>query len=233
MPATLRFALDVSAQPRVYPARLHGAACALTGSHGKGNAGPPFAVGPLHKDEDGLTRWRLGWLADYEPPPLPSEIAFGDVRCPVTSTTVDQIGFAELAGSAPASHARLDIVSPMYFSRNGRDYPLPDPGLMLRSAATRWNHHAPSMLSVPDEALRALTGLVYLADFDGGTVRAPVSATLYQTGFVGHVHLALTRAADQASRVTFAALVRFAAMAGLGAQTTHGFGAVDALELSR
>ncbi len=121
----------------------------------------------------------------------------------------------------------------MYFSRNGRDHPLPDPGLMLRSAAIRWNQHAPSVLSVPDEALRELTGLLYLADFDGGTVRAPVSATMHQTGFVGDVHLALVRAAGRASRVTFAALVRFAAMAGFGAQTTHGFGAVDVLELSR
>ncbi len=233
MPSTIDLVLDVTAELRTYPARIHGAACAVTGTHGAGNVGPPFSTRPLGTRIDGTAPWRLDWLAAHDPPSIPTTVAFGDVRCPVSSTTVRHVGYAELAARPPASHAHLRVTSPMFFSRNGRDYPVPDPTLMLRSTVNRWNQHAPPELSIPDSALRELTGLVYVAGFTGGTTQAPVSATMHQTGFVGDVHLALTRAADQASRVTFAALVRFAAMAGLGAQTTHGFGAVDVLDLSR
>jgi CRISPR-associated endoribonuclease Cas6 len=182
---------------------------------------------------EGSAPWRLSWLAEREPPSLPTTVVFGDARCPVSSTTVRRVSYAELAGSAPVGHAHLRVTSPMFFSRNGRDHPLPDPGLMLRSAATRWNRHAPAALAVPDDALRELAKLIYLADFEGRTARVPVSATMSQTGYVGEVHLALVRIADRSARVTFAALTRFAALAGLGAQTTHGFGAVDMLEPAR
>lgn len=77
----------------------------------------------------------------------------------------------------------------MFFSRNGRDHPLPDPALIMRSAATRWNLHAPPALAVPEDLLRELGKLVYLADFGGRTVWAPVSATMTQTGFVGDMPL--------------------------------------------
>lgn len=61
---------------------------------------------------------------------------------------------------------------------------------------------------------------------DGRTVSTPVSATMHQTGFVGTIRLALTRAAGAPLASLFAALMRYTDIAGLGAQTTHGFGAV-------
>ena len=49
---------------------------------------------------------------------------------------------------------------------------------------------------------------------------------MHQSGYVGTIHLALIRAADTHVAGAFAALMRYADLAGLGAQTTHGFGAV-------
>ena len=134
--------------------------------------------------------------------------------------------FAALAASPPAWSAELDIISPLYFSRNGRDHPLPDPVLMLRSACERWNAFAPIPLPIPDETARALLAAVRLAAMEGRTVSTPVSATMHQTGFVGSVRLALGRDATPCLASAFAALMRFADIAGVGAQTTHGFGAV-------
>jgi hypothetical protein len=45
------------------------------------------------------------------------------------------------------------------------------------------------------------------------------------------VAIALNRQADPTTHTVFAALMRFAAIAGLGAQTTHGFGATDLIAL--
>jgi CRISPR-associated endoribonuclease Cas6 len=113
----------------------------------------------------------------------------------------------------------------MYFSRNGRDLPLPDPVLIVRSALTRWNVHAPPPLAVEPDLGTALISSVYLREHCGQSRQAPVSATMTQTGFVGTAELGLTRVADERVERVFAALMRFAAIAGIGAQTTHGFGA--------
>ncbi|MGW9307758.1 CRISPR system precrRNA processing endoribonuclease RAMP protein Cas6 [Saccharomonospora azurea] len=233
MPATVRLTLDLAGRPRIYPARLHGAACALleTTRDDHRRQHKPFAVGPLY-DVGGHTRWRLGWLTDHDPPPLPRLVRFGDTPCPVLDVRVEQTSYAELARSEPARHAQLRMTSPLYFSRSGRDHPLPDPVLIVRSAAQRWNAHAPEMFTIADKQIRAVTGTVFLHDMEGETVRTPVSATMHQTGFLGSVRLGLTKSADHAARMVFAALLRFAALAGVGAQTTHGFGSIQLEELS-
>jgi len=73
---------------------------------------------------------------------------------------------------------------------------------------------------------------VRLASMDGRTVSTPVTANMQQTGFVGSVRLALGRDAGQDVAGAFAALMRFTDIAGIGAQTTHGFGAVRLLGLN-
>ena len=123
------------------------------------------------------------------------------------------------------------MVSPMYFSRNGRDHPIPDPVLIVRSLARRWNVAVPATVAIPDELRDRLCAAVLLADMQGGTVAAPVTTSRDQVGFVGTVRLELPRHAELDIGVVFAALMRFAELAGIGAQTTHGFGAVDLLGL--
>lgn len=224
MPAVLELDLDLTRAPTVYPARIHGAACALLG-HPEPGASPDFSAWPLVGDGD-RARWRLGWLPDTPCPPRPAAVTFGDTVHRVLDHAVTHVGFAELATTPPARRAEIDVLSPLYFSRSGRDLPLPDPELMLRSPLERWTRHAPPALGVPDDVRRALLGAVYLVAFDGGTVTGAVGTRTHQTGFTGTVTLALTRAADDTAASVFAALVRYAAVTGIGAQTAHGFGAV-------
>lgn len=228
VPAVLDLELSVSAGTHVYPARLHGAACAMlegdsvlhTAQH------KPFSVGPLVGERVGRARWRLGWLAAAEPPPVPRTVTLGPARCDVRATRPVPVTFAELLASPPQRRVELHFVSPTFFARHGRDLPLPDPVLIMRSLATRWDAHAPSELTLPADVLSALLDSVYLEEMAGETQRAQVSRTMWQTGFVGAVRLALTKTGGEVVAQAFTALTRFAECAGVGAQTTHGFGAV-------
>lgn len=53
-----------------------------------------------------------------------------------------------------------------------------------------------------------------------------------QTGFLGSARIGLTKTTDHTTRTVFAALMRFAVVAGIGAQTTHGFGSVRLEDLA-
>ncbi|MBL8924635.1 MAG: CRISPR system precrRNA processing endoribonuclease RAMP protein Cas6 [Pseudonocardia sp.] len=224
MPTVLELDLDVTVAPTVYPARLHGAACALLGHPPPGGT-PDFSAWPLVAHGE-RARWRLGWLPDRACPAPPAAVTFGSTVHRVVDHAITHVGFAELAAGPPARRADVDVLSPLYFSRNGRDLPLPDPELMLRSSLDRWDRHAPPALRVPDDVRRALLGAVYLVACEGGTVTGAVGARMRQTGFTGTVTLGLTRSAGPAVAGAFAALIRYAAVTGIGAQTAHGFGAV-------
>lgn len=228
MPAVLDLELSVPAGTQVYPARLHGAACAMLEHHSVPHIAQhkPFSVSPLFESEPGRAMWRVGWLAAAEPPPVPKTVALGPARCEVQLARPTSATFAELLASPPVRRAELHFVSPTFFARKGRDLPLPDPVLIMRSLATRWDAHAPAELALPAKELSALLDTVYLGEMAGETRRAQVSHTMWQTGFVGAARLALTRAADDVTAQVFTALTRFAEFAGVGAQTTHGFGAV-------
>lgn len=228
VPAVLDLDLAVPTGTQVYPARLHGAACSMLEGNETAHAAQhkPFSVGPLIEASSGQTRWRVGWLGSAEPPPIPKTVALGPSRCPVRLASPQLMSFAELLAGRPVRHADLQFISPTFFGRKGRDLPLPDPVLIIRSLATRWDAHAPPELALPAEVLTALLDTVYLADAAIDTRRAQVSRTMWQTGFVGAAQLALTKAADAATTEVFTALTRFAEFAGVGAQTTHGFGAV-------
>ncbi|MDN5758493.1 MAG: CRISPR system precrRNA processing endoribonuclease RAMP protein Cas6, partial [Tomitella sp.] len=100
---------------------------------------------------------------------------------------------------------------------------------IVRSAMDRWDHHAPDAFTIPTDARADLLATVFLADMDGRTVRGAVGARTDQTGYLGTVVLALTRRATDPTAALFGAMLRFADIAGVGAQTTHGFGAVTLL----
>lgn len=232
MPAVLDFELSVPAGARIYPARLHGAACAMLEGTDVAHTAQhkPFSVGPLIEAGPGQTQWRVGWLGSAELPPIPETVALGPARCAIRTTRPQRRSFAELLAGTPVRQVELRFISPTFFARKGRDLPLPDPVLITHSLATRWDAHAPPELALPAEVLTALLDTVYLADAAIDTRRAQVSQTMWQTGFVGAAQLALTKAADAATTHVFTALTRFAEFAGVGAQTTHGFGAVRLAE---
>lgn len=228
MPTVLDLELSVPAGTQVYPARLHGAACALLEDNSVPHTAQhkPFSVGPLFEGSAGRARWRLGWLATTDPPPIPATVALGPARCEVQPTRPASVTFAELLTTPPVRQVELHFVSPTFFARKGRDLPLPDPVLVMRSLASRWDAHAPHELALPAEVLSALLDSVYVNEMACETRRAQVSGTMWQTGFVGAARLALTKAGDHVTAQVFTALARFAEFAGVGAQTTHGFGAV-------
>lgn len=162
MPALIILDLARGGELHLYPARLHGAACALVeplwdGEHDAQRK--PFSAGPLVAT-GGLTRWRLGWLPSRVPSLSPDTVRFGSQPCQVIGCDIQDIPFGALAGGEPAWSADLEAVSPLYFSRNGRDYPLPDPVLMLRSAVDRWNAFAPDPYQIPDPLRRDLLATV-------------------------------------------------------------------------
>ncbi|MCI2423635.1 CRISPR system precrRNA processing endoribonuclease RAMP protein Cas6 [Saccharopolyspora sp. K220] len=232
MPATITLTLESSERIRVYPARLHGALCKILeepdADHRRQHK--PFAAGPLRENEDG-TRWRIGWLGKEQPARLPESVRFGDVTCAVRGVRLENLGYAELAQAKPARHAQFETLSPLYFSRDGRDHPLPDPVSIVRSLAQRWNAHAPAEFIIPDDVFRSLLDRVILHEMDGKTIRTPVSATMKQIGFFGTFRLGLTKTADHTTSTLFAALMQYATISGIGAQTSHGFGAMELTEI--
>jgi CRISPR-associated endoribonuclease Cas6 len=229
MPTSLTLRLAEPAMPP-YPAHLHGAACKLFEPPDADHAAQrkPFAVGaPLAVD--GSAIWRLGWLLDAPPPTAwpPGQLLLGESTCPILDTQTRHVPFATLAASEPVTRRLVRFVTPTYFSRNGRDVPLPDPVLVFRSLAQRWNAFAPASLTINDELSRALVSAVLLSDASVDTVSVQVGRLAWQTGFVGDAEFGLTRTAAPGVAAVFAALSRFAAIAGVGAQTTHGFGEVS------
>ncbi|MGH3905077.1 MAG: CRISPR system precrRNA processing endoribonuclease RAMP protein Cas6, partial [Pseudonocardiaceae bacterium] len=164
VPAVLDLELTVPAGTQVYPARLHGAACAMLEDNSVPHTAQhkPFSVGPLFEAGAGRARWRLGWLAAAEPPPIPRTVALGPARCAVGPARPASVTFAELLTRPPVRHVELHFVSPTFFARKGRDLPLPDPVLIMRSLVARWDAHAPPELALPADVLTALLDSVYL-----------------------------------------------------------------------
>jgi CRISPR-associated endoribonuclease Cas6 len=82
-------------------------------------------------------------------------------------------------------------------------------------------------IRVSDDDARAVVAAVFLDAVAGSTRRVAVGPGLWQVGFVGEAELRLLRSAPDAAGAVFGALLRFAEIAGVGAQTTCGFGAVE------
>jgi CRISPR-associated endoribonuclease Cas6 len=212
------------------PGQVHGAASALlegptADHHGQVKS---FAVRPA-ADDGQMTTWRLAWLRDGDLPAAwpPRVVRFGPCERFVVGYDVDLWPFSRLAGGGPARAVDVATVSPLYFSNNGRDLPLPDPARVVRSLLERWNACAPPAFTIDGEDGRAVASAVFLDAMTGSVERIPLAPTLRQTGFVGTFRLRLPRAASDGAARVFGALASFAPLAGIGAQTTHGFGAVD------
>lgn len=226
MPAVIELELRHDAGLEVYPARIHGAACAILEADGGDHAAQvkPFSATPPVATSTG-SLWTVGWLSAVAPPTTPTTVRFGNCTAVVVGHRCNEYAYEVLAGSKPARSAEFEFWSPTYFSRNGRDYPLPDPVLIVRSLASRWNAWASDSVRIDEADLRDLCSAVVVPAFEGRTVRARVTYTMDQTGFVGQVRLALGRSASDRAQRVLAALAKFAPIAGVGAQPTHGFGA--------
>jgi CRISPR-associated endoribonuclease Cas6 len=191
----------------------------------------PFSVGRVVPDGEGVAVWRLGWLGDLGLPVgwPPSAVRFGAHQREVLGFDGRGMSYAELARGGPMRRARFTMTSPLFFSRNGRDLPLPEPVLAVRGLLARWNAWAPEPLRVAESDAKALAGAVYLDEVVGASEKVELGGGLRQVGFVGSAEFRLLAAVSEQTAALFGALVRFAAYAGLGAQTTAGFGSVDVM----
>ena len=147
-------------------------------------------------------------------------VRFGPRTVPVLASTVERVPLAALTDSDRPERVRFDVLSPALFSRNGTDYPLPDPRVVYASLARRL-----AGATGPPQ-VRELAGAVRLYRHDIHT--EPVTWHGQRTaGFVGTVVFGLSAKASAQTARLFATLSRFAGYAGLGHGTTHGLGAVN------
>jgi CRISPR-associated endoribonuclease Cas6 len=226
---TLTLPADARLGVLATPDRLHGLACRAFESEDVDHTGgdKPFAVRPLRRQDAPVPGWALvlSWQR-HGTPPVPAQVRLGPVTVPVVATTTETATFAAIAGGDPAERVTLAVRSSATFSRNGSDYPLPDPAVMYMSLARRFTAAG---WPVGDE-VRDLARAVRLYRHDIHT--EPVSWHGQRTaGFVGSVTVGLSGHAPDGAARLFGALSRFAEYAGVGRGTTHGFGAVDVLDL--
>lgn len=191
----------------------------------------PYSAGtPVESGEPGLLLWRPAWLRDSGgPDPARWErerVRLGSRFFTVEHATARHTSYAELGQAAPAGRVEMRFAAPTYFSRGDRWFPLPDPVLMYGRLAGRWNAHAPDPLRVGDAALKELTETVAISAHDI-TTRTVDLGRGGRAGFTGTVTFVLAGRPGEDTRRLFAALSWFAAVAGVGAATTYGLGAVE------
>ena len=124
--------------------------------------------------------------------------------------------WSKLMSSPGAPTVSLSLASPTLFRHQGRDWPVLDPKLLVRSLVQRFNAFAP--LSVPEGIAQGLVDNLFPSHYRLHTVfREPVM------GFVGSAQLVLAEP-DPELQIWLAALARLAFYSGVGAKTALGFG---------
>ncbi|WP_431887557.1 CRISPR system precrRNA processing endoribonuclease RAMP protein Cas6 [Nocardiopsis alba] len=131
--------------------------------------------------------------------------------------------YARLAACPPAVKAHVEFRTPTYVKRSGRQIPLPDPELLLAGLVRRWSLLSPLPLSAA--AVAEVLESAHLARHDTRT-RIFGRGVAQRVGFVGSATFGLSGRPLLSTRRVFAVLWSFASFAGVGAQTTHGFGHV-------
>ncbi|MFF4020648.1 CRISPR system precrRNA processing endoribonuclease RAMP protein Cas6 [Streptomyces sp. NPDC001843] len=219
------------ARREVTPAQLHGLACTLLEEprHDHSAANKPWSVSPLFAAPEPQTAvLRIGWLDDTrhlgETLTEGRELRLGSQHFTIAEAAAEHAPYEALLATGPATHAELHAVTPTYFSRNGTQYPLPDPHLIYGSLARRWNAYAPPHLNIPDTALREMRNHLALSAHDIATQPVQLTTIAPRIGYTGHSTFTLTGTPPPATTATFTALSLYAHTAGIGAQTTHGCG---------
>lgn len=199
-----------------------------------------FSVQPLCSSSGGSDHLelRLNWLARRAPDGrlracLGRPVQLGHAQLTAVDLETEHVSYGELTETGPVWDCLFTFLSPTYFSRSGRDYLLPDPELVVLRLAARWNEHVCDQdFAITDESVRGLARRVILMSHRIHTVRVNVGRDRVRAGFVGQARLGL-RAVERrqpegiAGARLFGALCGFAPFCGVGAQTTHGFGAVS------
>ncbi|CAL9381139.1 CRISPR system precrRNA processing endoribonuclease RAMP protein Cas6 [Streptomyces cellulosae] len=234
MPTRWTLRLHSDPTPRyATPQQLHGLACALFEGAGADHTGQSksFTTSPLLAGGQPSARFAelcLGWLDDTRVPAVEA-LTGRNIRLGAQLLTVHDVRReaapyqALLAAPADSNRIEMTFVTPTHFNRSDRYIPLPDPELVYQSLLRRWNRFAPEPIA--ESLAEELISAVVLAEHDVASCSVDLGPGR-RIGFTGRsVFTLLNRAGDQAHRI-FTALSRFASVAGVGAQTTHGQGYV-------
>jgi CRISPR-associated endoribonuclease Cas6 len=226
---TLRLHLPSPSPYAVTPAQLNGLACSLTEAPDSDHAAQtkPFSISPLFHDGSTADHriLRIGWLDDETPLDLTrlrgQRIRVGHNLLAVTDVRREYTSYAGLLGHSTATRARFTFYSATYFKSSGKWVPVPDPKLVFPGLLRRWNTYAP--IPISHEQTQGLLPSIAVAEHDTYTV--PVAFPhASRTGFLGTVVFTLTSPVSATGAHLFPALCRLAAIAGVGALTTHGLG---------
>lgn len=240
MPATVELRLKPERRIQPTTRQLHGLACALfesvtAGSDGHVAQDKPWTVWPL-RAASGDWLLRGAWLPSGFPQGMLAAVGtvrLGPVACGVTDVAFGPVTHEDLASAGEADGARVELLSPAYFSQNGTRVADPDPRLIVGSWRRRWNASLPA--GHPLEVDADLWRDIHLAlHVTGSGLRRESRDTGYreQEGLAGTLTLRLESGVPGEVRAAFGALARFAGYCGTGAQVTHGFGATKTTVLA-
>lgn len=235
MPTSLRLALLPQQRGKIeHPAPLHMHALISTllaesdeehQVHDK-----PWSIAPAVVQSNAMYLL-LSWLPDGAPPELAAledaGVRLGSRLYEVASLEAQSVPLG-LLGVESSSSVELSFVTPTWFTRGGGEYALPDPYLVFRRLADRWNTVCEDRDLLDLEEAEELLRQIRITRFDGRS--APFETGRgRKTGFVGWARYQLPRAAPKEAATMLAKLSRFAAFSGVGAMTTYGAGHVEVL----
>lgn len=188
----------------------------------------PWSVSPP-AIQNGRLHLLLNWLPDSRPPdfaPLhEGGVRLGSVHYGVAEVDMRQVPFG-LMGLRAHSALDMHFQTPTWFTRGGGEYALPDPYLVFRRLADRWESTCPDSERLPGDSIRELLDGVRITRFEGRSAPFEVGHGR-KTGFVGWAKYQLPKGAAAQAVSSFASLGRFAAFSGVGAMTTYGAGHVE------
>lgn len=212
--------------------QLHGAACAVVeaGAAGHTDQVKAFAVRPLVRHRPDLHDFSMALLRDDTTAVPGNRLRLGARILAVQRVVRQRRTWQDLAMTAPARAVDVVVHTPCFISRRGgRHLPLPEPVALAQGLARRWNTFAGAYDIPPVRVGDVLDSIEVLRVWGLETVRVPggrSEGVPARTGFVGRVRFGV-RSHDTQVQQDFASLFALAAFAGMGAETTHGFGVVS------
>lgn len=220
---------------------LHRLACFLmeeSGTEAHDQQNKTFTIWPLLLDEDDDRKVEITIHSLTDNPLIEDQIHVRMIgynnkkpnlgpRLPLQHNTItmEMHTWSELLATAPQSSVSVELLSPMFYSRSGEAYPLPDPILVHRQLARRWNECVPSdRMRISDELSRELNSLISIRELELSSVSLP--ELQHRMACTGQFSFILKKSAEIIHKEWFSTLWQFAQFSGLGAMTTQGLGAI-------
>jgi CRISPR-associated endoribonuclease Cas6 len=145
---------------------------------------------------------------------------------------VEQVSWQQLRRWSGARAWQLKFLTPACFRRGNRTSPWPAPESIARGLTDRWQQLHPD--TAPPRPQPG-SGPVWVSDVDGRSETQNLTRNVHRngwhledeiiSGFTGRIRYVCDHGTND-DAATFDALMSFAAFAGVGSHTTHGFGVV-------